>query len=108
VKAFLALLAAFCLCSPLAAEDHEGEEFERNEIAGFVGITHERRENGFALGAEYKRRPTPDFGIGFLAERTWVTPTSGCSWSPSAVKLSDGYLRLPPVWSAARKRETRC
>lgn len=71
MKSILASLAALALCSPVEAEEHEDEGFERNEIAGFVGLTHERRDNGLALGAEYKRRLTPEFGVGLIAERTW-------------------------------------
>ncbi len=53
-----------------AAED-EHREHEANEIAVFIGLTHERRENGAALGLEYERRIDASLGIGVLAERTW-------------------------------------
>ncbi|MDH4056752.1 MAG: hypothetical protein OEW73_13330 [Gammaproteobacteria bacterium] len=54
-----------------ASEESEHEEHHRNELAMFVGVTHERRENGFALAVEYERRISKRFGIGALAERTW-------------------------------------
>ena len=71
VTRLLLAITALCICLPVLADESSEEEFERNEIAVFGGITHERRENGLALGAEYKRRLTPEFGMGFLAERTW-------------------------------------
>ncbi len=46
-----------------AAED-EHREHEANEIAVFIGLTHERRENGAALGLEYERRIDASLGIG--------------------------------------------
>ena len=64
------ICCVFSFSATVAAQEH-GHAEHKNEIAGFVGLTHERRENGLALGVEYKRRITPGFGIGLLAERTW-------------------------------------
>ena len=70
----LLLLVAFCcpltLLGAESADEHE-HEHEKNELAIFVGLTHERRENGAALGLEYERRIGISLGIGFLSERTW-------------------------------------
>lgn len=71
----LSVFLFWVLCSATAgAGEHEGEEgseHHKNVIAGFVGLTHERRENGIALGVEYQRRLTKSFGLTVLAERTW-------------------------------------
>ena len=41
-----------------------------NEIAGFLGLTHESNENGPAFGLEYERRISDKLGLGVLAEKT--------------------------------------
>ena len=75
-QALLRARSAFVLCSICgsataytAEEDHH--KHESNEIAVFIGLSHERRENGAALGLEYERRIDESLGIGVLAERTW-------------------------------------
>ena len=75
-QALLQVRSAFVLCSICwsataytAEEDHH--KHESNEIAVFIGLTHERRENGAALGLEYERRIDETLGIGVIAERTW-------------------------------------
>ncbi len=55
----------------VASEEGHEAEHSKNVIAGFIGLTHERRENGLALGIEYERKLTESVGIGLLAERTW-------------------------------------
>lgn len=53
------------------AEEAETGEHLNNEVALVIGVTHERRENGGALGLEYGRRVNDRFGVGIFAERTW-------------------------------------
>lgn len=68
------LLVFGILCWPMiisAAENAGEHEHAANEIAVFIGLTHERRENGAALGLEYERRIGDTLGMGLLAERTW-------------------------------------
>ncbi len=52
-------------------EEQHGGHQHRNHVGVFVGLTHERRENGFALGFDYARRISSSFSIGIFAERTW-------------------------------------
>lgn len=69
----LSVFAWLCLFGAAQAETgtHEDEHaHHKNEIAGFVGLTHEGRDDGLSLGVEYERRVTEAFGIGALAERT--------------------------------------
>jgi hypothetical protein len=54
-----------------STEEHHGSAHAANEIALFVGITHERRENAFALGLEYERRISRILGIGIGVEQTF-------------------------------------
>jgi hypothetical protein len=52
-------------------ESSEQGQDSKNEIAVFLGITHEgRRDNAGALGLEYERRINKTLGIGALAEFT--------------------------------------
>jgi hypothetical protein len=65
--------AGLCLFGAAQAETsaHEQEHARhKNEIAGFVGLTHEGRDDGLSLGVEYERRVTEAFGVGVLAEYT--------------------------------------
>jgi len=45
-------------------------DLSENDIAGFVGLTHEGRDDGLSLGVEYERRVTEAFGVGALLEYT--------------------------------------
>ena len=72
--------AGFCaiLCLALsesamlyAEEAEHGAHHHKNHVGVFVGLTHERRENGLALGIDYARRVSDSFSIGAFAERTW-------------------------------------
>lgn len=69
-------LFLFSFCSYATAYAAEGESSEhgdesKNEIAVFLGATHERRrDNSGAVGLEYERRLNETFGIGALAEFT--------------------------------------
>lgn len=68
----MAIALAILGPEPAVASDEEHEaEHSKNVIAGFIGLTHERRENGLALGVEYERRLTDTVGIAVSAERTW-------------------------------------
>jgi len=68
------LLSSLYWSVPGHAEDDESAEHgkeAKNEIAVFVGLTHEgRRDNSAALGLEYERRLNEKFGVGALAEFT--------------------------------------
>ena len=68
---FVSLVLLLFTSPSNASEEAHGAEHKKNVIAGFVGLTHERRENGLALGVEYERKITESVGIGLLAERTW-------------------------------------
>ncbi len=69
-------LFLFSFCSYATAYAAEGESSEhgdesKNEIAVFLGATHEgRRDNSGAVGLEYERRLNETLGIGVLAEFT--------------------------------------
>ena len=68
------LLSSLGWSAPGYAEDAESPEHgheSKNEIAFFLGATHEgRRDNSPALGLEYERRLNETLGIGALAEFT--------------------------------------
>ena len=66
------LLLALAAAPRADAEEteHQGHH-HKNHFGVFVGLTHERRENGFALGVDYARRLNESFSIGAFAERTW-------------------------------------
>jgi hypothetical protein len=66
-------LLMMLMVTPAAqAEETEHESHHhKNHIGVFAGLTHERRENGFALGLDYARRLNESFSIGGFAERTW-------------------------------------
>ena len=74
---FVTVLFSMLCCFPAGAaesvdrEDEDSDEHHKNVLAGFVGLTHERREDGLALGFEYQRRLTKNVGVTVLAERTW-------------------------------------
>jgi hypothetical protein len=76
----LAVLLLGLTGTATAEEAHESHH-KKNVLAGFVGLTHERRENGLALGVEYERKITESVGVGMLAEYTfgefdfWVVAT---------------------------------
>ena len=72
-SALWATIATVLLVANPAAASDEGHESEhkKNVIAGFVGLTHERRENGLAVGIEYERLINESLGIAVVAERTW-------------------------------------
>ncbi len=60
-----------CLTGTAVAEEEHESEHKKNVIAGFLGLTHERRENGLALGVEYERKISESVGVGMLAEYTF-------------------------------------
>jgi len=68
VTALLCLSGMASAQSDVHAADHA---HHKNEIAGFVGLTHEGRDDGFSLGIEYERRLNATLGLGVLAEHTW-------------------------------------
>jgi hypothetical protein len=55
----------------IAQEGEHGAHYHKNHVGVFAGLTHERRENGLALGVDYARRLNESFSIGAYAERTW-------------------------------------
>lgn len=65
------MLFAAAMMVPAHADSEE--EYHKNTIAGFIGITSaDRRENGLSIGAEYERRINKIFGIGaIIGERTF-------------------------------------
>ncbi len=66
------LIGIFATVPAVQAEETEhGSHHHKNHVGLFVGLTHERRENGFALGVDYARRVSDSFSIGAFAERTW-------------------------------------
>jgi len=74
------ILASFPLPGAAAepgSDDHHSEQaahesHPRNLVAVFAGTTfEERRDRDPALGIEYERRLSSDFGVGVLAERTF-------------------------------------
>lgn len=65
------LISSVCIAPARASDSEEHEGPIKNVLAGFIGFTHERRENGLALGVEYERRINDSFGVAVQAERTW-------------------------------------
>jgi hypothetical protein len=55
----------------LESDDEATQEFHRNFLGVFLGITDEGRLDGFSMGIEYERRLNESFGVGVLAERTF-------------------------------------
>ncbi|MDJ0939215.1 MAG: hypothetical protein QNJ00_05590 [Woeseiaceae bacterium] len=92
------LLSLVLLLTPIAAiaDFEEHEENHKNEIGIFVGITHERRENGAALGLEYGRHVTDRFGIGLVAERTWGDFDFWVFAVPLAYSVDDWVFAVAP------------
>ena len=72
-KGCLSLLCILAMapCTVMAEEAEHGAHHHKNHVGVFIGLTHERRENGFALGVDYARRVSDSFSIGAFAERTW-------------------------------------
>jgi len=72
----MCLIGSVFLMVPVFGSVEEGESNHeephyKNEIAIFLGLTHEgRRDNSGAVGLEYERRINDSFGIGALAEFT--------------------------------------
>ena len=79
IRRGLAAIVASALFLPAVGIAEEVEHgHHKNEIAGFVGFTHERRENGLALGAEYKRLITTICE----QEPNWLPPVRTCFSEP--------------------------
>ena len=72
----VALFLQFLLLGATFGEETETQEshesHDANLLALFVGgALEDRRDNGLALGIEYERRLSPEFGVGALVERTF-------------------------------------
>ena len=68
----LGLMFMLVFAPRAAAEEAEhGAHHHKNHVGVFGGLTHERRDNGFALGLDYGRKISDSFSIGVFAERTW-------------------------------------
>jgi hypothetical protein len=63
-----AVLCSLCWIAPAGAQEHHLAE---NEIAIFVGIAQEGRDDGLAVGVEYERRIDESLGLGLLVEHTF-------------------------------------
>jgi len=68
------LLFSFFVAVPGLADESESSahaQESKNEIAAFLGLTHNgRRDNAGAIGVEYERRLSERIGIGALVEFT--------------------------------------
>jgi len=63
-----AVFFSLCWIVPAGAQEHHLAE---NEIAVFVGIAQEGRDDGWAIGVEYERRIDESLGLGLLVEHTF-------------------------------------
>jgi len=68
---FLCMSCAYATGYAAEGEASEHGDESKNEVAVFLGLTHEgRRDNSVAVGVEYERRLNETLGIGALAEFT--------------------------------------
>jgi len=63
--------AALCSLFWIATASAQEHHLEENEIAVFVGVALEGRDDGPAIGIEYERRIDESLGLGLLVERTF-------------------------------------
>ena len=88
--------------------EHEGKHGDkefRNIFAGFIGVTHERRENGLAFGIEYERRFNERFGVAVQAERTWGDFDFWVAAVPVYIKADRFHFGIGPgiEWSGGNR-----
>ena len=81
------------MIAPASAQEHHLEE---NEIAVFVGIAHEGRDDGVAIGVEYERRIDESLGLGLLVEHTFGDLKTWVFAVPLTLHVEDWKFVLAP------------
>jgi len=66
-----ATAVVFCSLGWISTANAQENGLEENEIAVFVGVALEGRDDGLAVGVEYERRIDESLGLGLLVERTF-------------------------------------
>jgi hypothetical protein len=85
----LSVMSVFAIADE---QTSSGEIHEHlNELALFVGVTHEEGENEPSIGLEYERRLSERFGVGAIIEYTGGDSDSTVYAAPLFVHLSEPW-----------------